>query len=55
MKALLYSAVLAASVLAMPASATPRNDQLSFDGPLPPGCYYLYPYGPIICVDMPLE
>ena len=55
MKALLYSAVLAVSVLAMPASAAPRPAQVSFDGPLPPGCFQIYPNGPIFCVDMPIE
>ena len=54
MKALIYSAVLAVSAVAMPASATPLS-QLSYDGPLPPGCFQIYPDGPIFCVDMPIE
>jgi hypothetical protein len=56
MRALLCSAVLAVSVLAMPASAAPRQVHVSFDGPpLPPGCFQIYPDGPIFCVDMPIE
>ena len=55
MKALLYSAVLAVSTMATPVSATQPQGRITLDGPLPPGCYYLYPFGPVICVDMPLE
>ncbi len=55
MKALFYSTVLAISTFAMPASATPHHALVSFDGPLPPGCFQIYPNGPIFCVDMPIE
>lgn len=50
MKALLCSAVLALSALAMPAAAAPRSQT-----GLPPGCWQIYPNGPIFCVDMPIE
>ena len=56
MKALFCSAVLAISVVAMPANAAPRNIQPStYDDPLPPGCFQLFPTGPIICLPMPIE
>jgi hypothetical protein len=48
MKALLCSAVLALSAVAIPASAAPRSQT-----GLPPGCTYVM--GVLICVDMPIE
>lgn len=54
MRALLYSAVLAVSALSVPASAAPQPGMTSFDGPLPPGCFEIWPGGPVFCNDMPL-
>ena len=51
MKALICSAILVCSVVAMPANAV--STPLSYDD-LAPGCFQLFPTGPIICLDMPI-
>ena len=52
MKALLCSAALALSAMATPAAAT---QTVRTQTTLPPGCFQIYPNGPIFCVDMPIE
>jgi hypothetical protein len=54
MKALLCSAILALSAVAMPAAATPQAHTPRSQSGLPPGCWQIYPGGPIFCVDMPI-
>ena len=54
MKPLLYSAILALSALTIPASAAPQGHTPRSQTGLPPGCWQIYPGGPIFCVDMPI-
>ena len=56
MKALLCSAALALSAMAAPAAAAPQTQTtMRSQTTLPPGCFQIYPNGPIFCVDMPIE
>ena len=52
MKALLCSAALALSAMATPVMAA---QSVRPQTTLPPGCFQIYPNGPIFCVDMPIE
>ena len=54
MKALLCSAALALSAMASPVMAAPTQT-VRTQTTLPPGCFQIYPNGPIFCVDMPIE
>ena len=55
MKALLCSAALALSAMATPVMAVPQTQSARSQTTLPPGCFQIYPNGPIFCVDMPIE
>jgi hypothetical protein len=53
-KKLFVVTILALSAAAMPASAAPQiKGPLAED--LPPGCFQIFPKGPIFCLPMPIE
>jgi hypothetical protein len=48
MRRLLRPLIVVLAVAAFPASVASQSG-------LPPGCFWLTPIGPILCLDMPIE
>jgi hypothetical protein len=55
MKRLFSSAFLVLAAVAMPASAALQMQSPLSQTGLPPGCFWVPPLGPVLCVDMPIE
>ena len=55
MKRLFCSVVLVLAATAMPVVAAPQNHAPRSQTGLPPGCFFVPPLGPVLCVDMPIE
>lgn len=53
MKALLCSAILALSTVAIPANAVPQTQSPRSQTGLPPGCFYVLHV--VFCLDIPIE